>query len=463
MAYDYIRLNPTQGPLYQQLYEELKKGIESGRLKKGSRLPSIRKFSEDLKISRTTVESAYQQLAAEGYIESRPQSGFYVLAESHISKSSAESTSVLRSSFYPVQFNLGTDLIDGNETDIRIWKSLLRDVLNRKHLLSSYGDPQGEPELRQALSSYTYRLRGVAASPEQIVIGAGTQPLLSLFCGLTEKRSVALENQTFLQAQQIFQDYRMNLKFIENNSQEEWISSLYTASPDMIYINSSSFGKEQKALPMNQRYQLMEWAKRTGGWILEDDYNGELRYSARPIPALQGMDADGSVIYIGSFSKLLLPSVRIAYMVLPPHLLERYKSRSQRYNQTASKIEQLTLASYIAGGQMEKHLRKLRKSYSVKSQIMKKALQTAFPSLSFTLHETSLYYSCRVPEALIAPMQKKAAENGIRFRTHSGGNEGTLFLGFAGIPAEKIEEAIFLLKKLWKEYEPFLKDLPENF
>lgn len=454
LAYDYIELQEGGGPLYQQLYLSLKAAMEGGRLKQGERMPSIRKFSEDLGVSRTTVEGAYQQLCVEGYLKSEPKRGYFVLAgeqpPSHPRRPSL-APPPSRESF---RYNLGTDCADGENADLKIWKRHVRDVLNRKELIVSYGDHQGEKALRQALSQYASRARGVSAGADELGVGAGSQPLLYLLCGLAGERRVAIEERGFAQAEQVFSDCGMEVLRLPSDQNGLNPEALLACGARLAYVSPSSPVSSGSAMPTSRRFQLLAWAQQTGGILVEDDYNGELRYNARPIPAMQGMAGGERVAYLGSFSKLLLPSVRVGYMALPPALLPLYRARAQNYNQTASKIEQLALAAYISSGQMERRLRRLRKLYAAKSQQMGRCLAQALPGMPFTLRETALYYSLPVPEALAQPMCQAAARHGLRVRPRRSGLGPSLALSFSGLPLEDIPQAIGLLGEAWASFLP---------
>lgn len=205
---------------------------------------------------------------------------------------------------------------------------------------------------------------------------------------------------------------------------------------------------------MSRRSELLEWAKRTDSLIIEDDYNGELRYSSRPFPALQGADGE-RVIYIGSFSKMLLPSVRIGYAVLTPELLRLYRSRNGFYNQTSSKVEQLALAEYIRTGELERRLRRLRKLYRERSSLFERALSAAFDGtkLNFKaeLRETSLYFLLSIADGRSSgELMFLAEKQGVRLSRKTGNkNTAELKLGFGGIPTENITGAVNALKKAW--------------
>ncbi|MGX8709830.1 MAG: PLP-dependent aminotransferase family protein [bacterium] len=454
MTYDYLILDADSGtPLYQQLYLTMKAAIEAGHLAKGERLPSIRKLAEDLKLSCTTVENAYQQLCVEGYIQSRPQRGYFVLTVAHDDgRQKPRRVGTPLPSAPPIRYNFGSDCVDSNNIDIKAWRRHIRDVLNRQEVIAGYGEHQGERALREALSAYSYSVRGVVASPEQIVIGAGTQPLLTILCGLLNREDtrVAMEEPGFLQAEQIFSDCGLDVLQLPADESGIRMDALEKSGARLLFVSPSNRVRTGTSLPMGRRAELLSWARETGAIILEDDYNGELRYNARPIPAMQSMAGGESIVYIGSFSKLLLPSVRIGYMVLPENLLERYRARASRYNQTASKIEQLALSGYVKSGQLERHLRRLRKLYAAKSTALIKALKSAFgDSVDILLEETFLYLILDVKTGLMSQdLCALAAEKGVRTMPQQEGTS-RIRLGFAGIPLGEIGAAVDCLKSAW--------------
>lgn len=455
MTYDYLILDASSGtPLYQQLYLTIRSAIEAGHLVKGERLPSIRKLAEDLKLSCTTVENAYQQLCVEGYIQSRPQRGYFVLTAAHddAGRQKPRRVGTLPPSRPAIRYNFGSDCVDSDNIDIKIWRRHIRDVLNRQEVIAGYGEHQGERALREALSAYSYSVRGVVASPEQIVIGAGTQPLLTILCGLLNghDKRVAMEEPGFLQAEQVFSDCGLSVLHLPADESGIRMDALTESGAKLLFISPSNRIQTGASLPMGRRFELLNWAQEAGAIIIEDDYNGELRYNARPIPAMQSMAGGENIVYIGSFSKLLLPSVRVGYMVLPENLLERYRARANRYNQTASKIEQLALSNYVKSGQLERHLRRLRKLYAAKSAALIKALKNAFgDTMEILLEETLLYLILDVKTG--RPSQELcslAAEKGVRTMPPQEGTSKVM-LGFAGIPLREIGAAVECLKSAW--------------
>ncbi|MCI1965427.1 MAG: PLP-dependent aminotransferase family protein [Oscillospiraceae bacterium] len=456
MTYDFLQLNrELPAPLYQQLYHSIRRAVESGHLKAGQRLPSIRALANDLQISCTTVESAYQQLCVEGYLRAQPQRGYFVLEAQRPEpiRLTVPPGSPRRVAGPPVRYNFGSDCVDSANIDLKLWKRQIRDVLNRQEIIASYGEHQGEYALRHALSAYSYGMRGVLASPDQIVIGAGTQPLLSILCGLLGDKdtAVAMEEPGFRQAEQVFSDCGFKVIKLPGDDDGPKMEALLSSGVKLAFISPSNRIRTGMSLPISRRMELLRWASECGGILIEDDHNGELRYRARPIPALQGMGGGQSVVYIGSFSKLLLPSVRIGYMALTPELLERYRRSAKNYNQTASKIEQLALANYIRSGQMERHLRHLRKLYSSKCSRLSRALKQAFgTTVSILLQETPLSMILTVQSDMKVEMLcDLALRRGVRVGTTQNGKK--ILLGFAGIPSDQIEEAVQCLYAAWKD------------
>lgn len=462
MLYDFFPFDrKSKEPLYLQLYKSMRDAVEDGRLTGGQKLPSIRQLSQDLKLSRTTIETAYQQLHVEGYIESKPQSGYFVAKDiKRLQKQPTISMPLSNTSQNQarIRFHLGTDCIDAAHTDIKLWRKHVKDILGRQDILSSYGDPQGERELREALSAYSHGARGVCVSPQDIVIGAGTQPLLYLLCGLIQKevKQIAMEQPGFRQAQQAFEDCGINPVLLQADRDGICLEQLEQSGVQALWVSPSS-RPNGRPIPMTRRLRLLEWAQSRGGLLIEDDYNGELRYRARPIPAWQSQDSQ-RVVYIGSFSKLLLPSVRIGYMILPPQLMQRYQERVHRYHQTASKVEQLALARYIQEGQLERQLRRLRKIYAEKSVRLIEAFQKEFgKEIELVLQEAALYLLVTVKNGMDSQALVDAAlEQGVKVMPEKQEKDsfGQVKVGFAGISTQDIPEAVYLLRKAWKRGSP---------
>ena len=328
-------------PLYIQLYRYLKNEITCGNLKAGEKLPSLRHLSKDLSISITTAEWAYNQLLVEGYIISKPQSGYYVAQVVYGNLKNNEDE--------PSSYDLSTYTFQDSEYkhdlscfDFLKWKKCASRVLTEyAHLLLFESDTQGEAALRFEISKYVYSSRGVRCTPEQIVVGAGTQQLTTHMCRILKKLNithVSTEDPGYLPVQNIFRDHGFGIAKIPVAQNGICIEKLPSNIPSAVYVNPSNQFPTGSVMPIGRRYELLEWAKENNSYILEDDYDSELRYFGKPVPALQGLEKNSNVIYFGSFSSTLFPAIKISYMVLPEKLIHIFNDIKSDYTQTCSKM-----------------------------------------------------------------------------------------------------------------------------
>ena len=436
MLYNFLELDrSSRTSLTIQLYEALRDAIESRYLEPGENLLSIRQASSELGLSRTTVENAYQRLLLEGYVESRPQSGYKVRAV--IPRRREGKVEILPDPIY----DFTTHGMDPEDADLNVWRKLLKKVFTDVKAISTYGDAQGEPELREALSSYSFRARGVATDPERIFIGAGTGPLLQLLCPLLDKSMpLVIEEPGFPLLERIFSDYGRSVSVVPSFGEyPEGECCMLASLPSMRPRHSAEES-------LKERNVLKSWLSETSGrYLLEDDYNGELRYRTRPLSSFQAISPERT-IYIGSFSKLLLPSVRIAYMVLPEKLACFARERLSDLNQTAGKTEQLALAEYIESGDLEKHLKKLRRIYQRKSQKLEAEIVKVFGNVRYEILETSLSFAVHLDGYDVDCIIRKATDRGIALRKTPGDGNG-IVLGFSSIAEDDIETAMQELSK----------------
>ena len=454
MIYDFIVIDPdSDAPLWKQIYRGMAEALERQMIGPSDRLPSIRDLSEGLGISRSPVENAYVHLQLDGFIESRPKSGYFALKRPREQKDGQPLKPDGLN--YSVLYDLTSTGIDSKTADIPVWRKHLRAALNMQDKINSAGDPQGEAELRDALVRYCFEARKVKASADRIVIASGTQQLLTELCRLMGKvGTVAIERPGYAQGERIFRDFGWKVEYIGNAGElpgKELGGQKYGLFADITsnrpQMSLSKISKRRKC--------LIDWAEENDSYILEDDYNGELRYLSRSVPSLQGTCPE-RVIYIGSFSRLLLPSVRIAYMVIPQDLAETARIKSSLYDQTSSKIEQLALAEYIRDGHLERHIRRSRKTYQVKSKEMLRALNEVFnDKAECRLLETSLCAAVTIKaDAGESALFGSALSGGIMVDQIFCSSEGkyTANLSFAGIPLEKIKPAILALYSVWHQY-----------
>ncbi len=455
MLYDFIVIDKNEKSfLYDQIYNSIKLSIQNGKLLKNDRLPSIRKLSEDLAVSRTSVETAYDQLCAEGYVRNAAKKGFFVEAENNFDDSLIKITEKKIPVNLPekrYQYDFSSSGIDPRYMDIKFWKRCVKDVLDRHYIISSYGEAQGELSLREALCEYSRSVREIDADPDRILIGAGTQTLLSVLLGLCGEygKEAAIEKGFFPQGEQIFLDFGFKLTPLKADKNGIILDD--SVKSRIVFVNSSGSIRGSSPIPINKRMEIIRWAEEHEAMIIEDDFNGELRYTSKPVPALQSLCSD-RVVYIGSFSKLLIPSVRISYMVLPKCLAEIYSLRKHNYNQTSSKIEQLALTDYIKSGRLERQLRKLRKIYAVKSDILSENVKKYFPEDTIVeVVETALCVRIKIKDSRSLEWFKEMAEtNGIKLgKCREKNGLKYFYLCFSGIETEKIPGAVECLKNAW--------------
>ena len=445
MVFDFIELEKDKrGGLYRTLYIKIKRAAECGAIKKGERLPSVREAAAQLGVSRTTVENAYTQLCIEGIAESLPQRGYFITGNKPGNINPVASIKVESN----IKYDFSSRSIDVAAADTELWKKKVRSVLWDSGELTSYGEPQGERGLREALSAYSYKARGVVASPDNIVVGAGIGPLLNILCGLTGRDiTVGFQNGGFNTAESIFYDYGIKTQILDCDLSGATIESVEKSDINVLFLIPSALSKISVTALAKRRNEYSDWLKNGDRIVIEDDYNGELRYTARSVPAFQGKSPE-STVYIGSFSKLLLPSVRIAYMVLPPRLAQVFRARKHCFNQTCGKIEQLALTEYISSGALEKQLKRLRRLYYSKSQLLIKELKENLKiPFEAVLYESSLTIELQTELGFESgAICRVAEEKGLRLMPSS--NKGAVRLCFAGIATEKIPDAVKLLTRI---------------
>lgn len=362
--------------LYVQLYEHLRNEMSAGRIATGERLPSLRSMADSLGISVTTVKLAYDQLMAEGYLLSRPQSGYYAAsgagASAGAGPGSSEPADDMADHAAGAEAQREPASCDPETFDFVKWKKCMASVLNDSpEQLLTGADRQGEPELREEIAKYLYQARGVICTQRQIVISAGTQMLTGHIARILKLMGighVSVEDPGYMPVRSIFRDWGFSLSCIPVREDGIAIEKLPANIRTAVYVCPQNQYPTGVVMPIGRRRQLLEWAENNDSIIIEDDYNSELRYSSRPIPALQGLDQGRRVVYIGSFSSTLFPAVRISYMVLPRSMVELYDRISEHYDQTCSKTEQLTLAQFMKRGYYSTNLKHVRKLYSRKQQ-----------------------------------------------------------------------------------------------
>lgn len=448
-----IIIDDTQTePYYIQIYNYFKEEIISGSISKGSKLPSIRGLSSDIKVSKTTVESAYNQLLVEGYINNIPKKGYFVVNLKDYNFI-VDRVSTLNKQEKEVECYLNSG-VDKNSFDIKVWKKLYGNVLSeQKSEIFTVGHYKGEEVLRDRIREFVQETRGIKCSSEHIVVGAGIQYLLGILCSLLkkEKYEVAVEYPGFNQAKNVFEDYHMKILNIPVHHEGMDIDMLKKSQASMVYLSPSHQYPTGSVMPIGKRLEILNWANENQRIIIEDDYDCLIRYESRPIPALKGLDKGGHVIYLGSFSKILLPSLRISYMILPENILSIYEREMDRYTQSSSKIEQLTLAIFMKEGYLDKHIRKIRKIYHMKNEMIVNYIDKhAKDRIRVLGHDSGLHMMLELKTSKSnEEVIKEAAKHNILLEAVEGNYLKSLIVVFTYSGLEK-EEIGSILDKLIK-------------
>ena len=388
-------------PLHAQIYRHMRELIRSQRLEPGTRLPSTRTLSEELSVSRTTVLTAFASLLAEGYISGRTGAGTFVAASipdrslSVVSETppvapppgaatarlsrrgnllaATDTTWAQPNTARARAFRVGYPAFDAFPA--QLWSRLVaRRWKKPPASLLWYGDPRGYRPLREAVAGYLGTARGVRCDPDQVIIVSGSQQALALAVHvlLDEGDTAWLEDPGYLGARSAMEAAGARIAPVPIDAEGIDITAgLRLASdPRLIYVTPSHQFPLGAAMSVARRATLLSLAARTGAWIIEDDFDAEFRYSGRPLRALQGMDTDGRVIYVGTFSKVLMPSLRLAYIVVPPALIDVFASARVVAGLHAPTIDQAVLADFIDGGHFTRHIRRMRTLYHERQQAL---------------------------------------------------------------------------------------------
>ncbi|MGI6721389.1 MAG: PLP-dependent aminotransferase family protein [Anaerovoracaceae bacterium] len=443
-------------PLYLQLYEYIKDQILTKAIVPGEKLPSLRNLSSSLDLSLTTVEGAYNQLAVEGYIESRPKAGYFVndmfypdsRAKSRPAPAVPENLSMEAPAF---EYDLSC-------FDFNKWKKCTsRVITEHPQTLLFEGDTRGEISLRSEIAKYVYRSRGVICTADQIIIAAGTQQITSLLTAILGSIGltlVAVEEPGYLPVRRVFRDHGFTLSPVPVEKDGIDIDHLPTNIRCTTYVNPSNQFPTGAVMSAGKRYRLLDWAEKNNSYIIEDDYDSELRYFGKPIPSLQSLDQGGRVIYLGSFSSTLFAAVKISYMVLPESLSLIFDRLSSDYSQTCSKTEQLALALFMSQGYYQTGIKKQRRLYSQKLQKVLKCLpQDGFITVGNANSGINMIISVKSPKPA-SKLCQEAADLGIYTApvenyTDEPASRALIFY-YNRIPMERIEEDLQKLNARWR-------------
>lgn len=400
--------------LYEQLYESIRDNILSGKMRKGEKLPSKRSLAESRHVSVITVENAYSQLIAEGYVRAAQRSGYFVQYSGEaLPLPAAGDTDIGEFADEPnkeiTERSAGADLFP-----FSVWTRLMRSVILEKNTaLLQPVTSGGAMELRRAISGYLYRVRGFRQPPERIIIGAGTEYLYDLLIQLLGRdKRYGIEDPGFEKLPKIYALNGVEFEYIPLDGSGMSAAALAEKRVDIAHISPAHHFPTGIVMPITRRREIMSYAERAGGYIIEDDYDSEFRWSGRPVPSMFAMDGTGRVIYVNTFSRTIAPSVRISYMCLPERLYGLWRERLGFYACPVPAFEQYTLAKFIADGYFERHLNRSKKYYKRVRELVL-AFVAGFSGVEISEENAGLHFTARIPKGADRIIEK-GGECGIR-------------------------------------------------
>ena len=449
-------------PLYLYLYSCIKSDIEQGVLRANEKLPSKRALAEHLGLSAITVQNAYAQLLSEGHIYALERSGYYVSELEGPAPAPAREREPIRPAEPGAERKFLADFcassVRAEDFPFSEWSARMREVLSEhdSELLRRIPNA-GVPKLRAAIADFLSRWRGMAVSPEQIIIGAGTEYLYGLIIKLLGKDKVyAVEDPGYATIAKIYGAEGVERRYIALDGSGLSVDALTASGADVVHISPSHHFPTGIVMPIRRRQEILSWAcAAPGRYVIEDDYDSEFRLVGKAIPTLQSIDARGKVLYVNTFSKSISPAIRVSYMVLPHSLLERYRERLGFYSCTVSAIEQYTLAKFIEGGHFERHINRLRRSYRiVRDGIIDAVKRSPLRGRAEILEESSgLHFIMKLKTDLSdAELVAEARRRGVNIsclsqycRDSRNARSSVLILNYSGVDAADAEKAMDIL------------------
>jgi GntR family transcriptional regulator / MocR family aminotransferase len=471
-------------PLYQQLATALRQSVLQQRLKPNHQLPPSRLLAKSLAISRATVTQSYEQLVSEGYFEARCGAGTFVcprLPEEYlhtegIDRSEVDSIALprlsrfgsdlmtidrLKSHELRSEINFGFSSSVTERFPIELWRRLLsRHCRNSAPLLNYSSDAAGYLPLRTAIADYLGRVRAVRCAPEQVIIVNGSQQALDLIARLTIDPGdwVAVENPGYLGARHCFHGQGANLQGIDIDSEGINVETLSQSRQrfKLLYVTPSHQFPTGVTLSLSRRLALLQWAQQQGTIVLEDDYDSEYRYGDRPIPALQGLDRHNTVIYVGTFSKILFPSLRIGYLVVPTTWIPVVSRAKWLCDRQAPTLEQYALTDCITEGHLERHIRRMRHLYDRRRQALTHALRYYFGDRVTILGENAgIHLMAKIDTDRSDEMAiDRAASVGVGINSArcyylTAAKMGEFIFGYAQLDEAQIDRGVQRLSQVW--------------
>ncbi len=450
--------NRQELPLYDYLYRCIKNDILSGRIGIGEKLPSKRSLAKHLDISVVTVENAYAQLLLEGYITSCEKKGYFVNDTGCAPQASCLIRPQAEAEFeYSYFADLKSNRIRRNRFPFSTWAKLLRDTLSeRPEQLLKTVPYNGVYELRLALAEFLHEFRGMQVLPSQIVICSGTDSMYGrLFC-LLDDATWAVENIGSQKITGLYDMYHAKWKSVPRDEYGVDMRSLYESGCNVVHVSPAQHFPIGTVMPVKRRTELLEWADREGYYIIEDDYDSEFWYQGKPAPTLYSLDGNGRVIYFNTFSKTLIPSLRISYMVLPYELAKRYGEGLSFYSGTVPSMEQYALARFISEGYFERHINHMRNYFKGQRSSLFEAVKDSPLGGISHIYENSAgtYFLLEIDTDMTdEELVKRIREKDINvactseYMAQQHGDTHTLVINYCGVYAERIRETV---QRIWE-------------
>ncbi|GED60685.1 PLP-dependent aminotransferase family protein [Brevibacillus formosus] len=452
-------------PKYKQIYEKFKSFIEQGDIKADEPLPSIRQLADSLHVSRNTTLMAYEQLVAEGYVRGEGRKGYFVNELEPVLFQEVRSSSTHKQTepVPPVRIDFRADVVDQSHFPLKTWRRISNQVLTEKDSFR-YGEPFGERSLREQIAAYLLQSRGVKTEPDAIIIGSSTQQML-VYLGLVLKHdfsSVIVEDPGYDGARKAFQLNGFTLETLPVYETGADFSHLEQMKSRLIYVAPSHHSPYGVSMPIQQRHALIHWAENRQGYIIEDDYDSEYRYTQQPFPALASIDST-RVIYLGNFSKCFLPGIRLSYMVLPQPLINFYKNQFAHFESPTSLLSQFAMAKFMEEGEWNRHIKRMRLVYKRKMQQFVCELRNHFKHhISIIGEQSGLYVLVKVHlERSEEWLIQQAFLHGVKvyptslFFIKNKTDHPIVKLGFSNLSTDEIQLGVKLLTKAWLQHDGF--------
>lgn len=450
-------------PLYEYLYQCIRRDILSGDLATGTRLPSKRALAEHLRVSVITVEGAYQQLEAEGYVYTLPRRGFFVAPVEQVLSASLPVQPVMEPEERSWRLDLKRNRVDISRFPVATWARLTRRVLSEDgEALLRPVPHQGLPALRQAIAHDLREFRGMAVDWSQILVGAGAEYLYLLVAQLLgPDRVFAVEDPGYPKIRQVYGSLGIPCRPVPLDGQGMDVAALTASGASVAHLSPAHHYPTGLVTPIGRRQALLGWAEKQGGYIIEDDYDSELRFTGRPIPTLQSIDRRGRVVYMNTFSQTISPSMRLGFLVLPPALLAEYRRRLDFYACTVPALEQHVLALFLSEGHYERHLSRMRKEYRLRRDAVLEAFRSSAFAHRITLSEqgAGLHFLLRLETNRSDDQLRRRGETlGVQLgflseyaAVPNPAYAHTLVVNYGGLEPAALPEAMALLAEVFAE------------